>query len=202
MKKLILSLLVCASFQLSAQSDETIFSDIHRIGAFGAPIFDFGDFDADVTTATGGGGALILNDFFIGGYGIGNNDFSKVVNDTIETIDFGHGGFWLGLTPRQSKTFHPYFSLRIGWGDVDSKIKNVADPGNSTSFNNIDKIFVLTPEAGVEINVFSFFRIAVAANYRWVNGLTNLQNFEDKDFNNFGATLTLKFGGFGSYWWD
>lgn len=202
MKKLFLSLLVCASVQLAAQSDQTIFSDIHRIGAFGAPIFDFGDFDSDVTTANGGGGALILNDFFIGGYGIGSNDFTKIVNDTTETINFGHGGFWLGLTPKQSKTIHPYISMRLGWGDVDSKVKNVLDPGNPVTYKNIDKVFVLTPEIGFEVNVFSFFRIAASANYRWVNGLTNLQNFEDSDLSNFGATLTLKFGGFGSYWWD
>ena len=38
--------------------------------------FNFSDFGDNPTTAVGGGGAIILDNFFLGGYGIGSIEFS------------------------------------------------------------------------------------------------------------------------------
>ena len=188
---------------LFAQDDQTLFSDVNRIGAFGGPLFDYTDLNGDVEATGGGGGAIVLDDFFLGGYGIGTYELSKSFTDTAsinfrEDVKFKHGGFWVGYVPVQHKVLHPYASLRIGWGKARYRKLNVTDDRDLDSIN--DNIFVLTPEAGFEINVFSFFRIAATAHYRLVNGVDKINNFSDSELSGFGGTLTLRFGGFGSEW--
>ena len=186
-----------------AQDDQTLFSDVDRIGAFGGPIFDYTDLNGAVETTGGGGGAIVLDDFFLGGYGIGTYELSKPLTDgtTInfrEDVKFKHGGFWIGYVPVQHRVVHPYTSLRIGWGKARYTKFDIPMFDERDSIN--DNIFVLTPEAGFEVNVFSFFRIGATAHYRIVNGLDKLDNFSDGDLSGFGGTLTLRFGGFGSEW--
>jgi len=183
---------------LFSQDDETLFSDVNRIGAFGGPIFEYSNLADDVETAGGGGGAFVLDDFFLGGYGHGTSELNKIFAETNERVKFKHGGFWIGYVPIQHKAIHPFTSLKIGWGKARFRESFIVDDETITSFN--DNIFVLTPEAGIELNVFSFFRISASANYRQVSGLDKLENFSDSDLSGFGAVLTLRFGGFGSEW--
>ncbi len=198
MKQLLSSLLVLvAATGLYSQRDETLFSGVDRSGIWGGPLFEYLDPGSDIQVSRGGGGAVVLNDFFLGGYGMGSMDATKRIDaeGIKENIRFKHGGFWLGYTPMPHKVLHPYGSVRMGWGKArrsatDLQTNQVLGEGN-------DELFVLTPEAGLEVNVFSFFRIAATASYRWVNGLDNLEHFNDKDLSGMGATLTLKFGAFG-----
>ena len=190
-------LLTCLLF---AQDDQTLFSDVDRVGAFGGPIFDYTSLDGDVEATGGGGGAIVLDDFFLGGYGIGEFEVSKDFEDINrrERVKFKHGGFWIGYVPAQYRVIHPYTSVKIGWGKARFR---EFDTSIDERINSIDdNIFVLTPEAGFEINVFSFFRIGATAHYRFVNGVDKLENFSDSDLSGFGGTLTLRFGGFGSDW--
>lgn len=204
MKQLQFILFFFAALNLSAQ-DETIFGEVDRIGAFGGPIFEFSDFGDNPNTAVGGGGALILDNFFLGGYGMGSIDFSDIQFDSLtapglQGLNFGHGGIWLGITPKQEKAIHPFASVKLGWGKVEYEVTpNPAEDSEKVK----DRVFVVTPEVGVEFNVFDFFRLAASANYRLTDGIDeNLNGLQDKDFSKFGATLTLRFGGFGNYWWD
>ena len=184
-----------------AQGDQTLFSDVDRVGAFGAPFFDYTDLSGDVNAIGGGGGALVLDDFFLGGFGIGTYELSKLTDEAAnirQQVRLNHGGFWIGYVPIQHRVLHPYTSLRIGWGKARFREIDIDEDQTLDSFD--DNIFVLTPEAGFELNVFSFFRIAATAHYRIVNGLDQLENFSDDDLSGFGASLTLRFGGFGG--WD
>ncbi len=197
----------CATFLvLSAwgQRDETIFSDVDRVGGFGGPIFEFSSLNGDdVSTTTGGGGALILDDFFLGGYGIGTFSFSEPIEsaNTLRNTRFSHGGFWIGYTPYQHKAFHPFSSVKLGWGNIDLEEVRLDDPSVVLlELEDSDNIFVVTPELGVEVNVFAFFRLSVTASYRWVTGVNQLPTYDNDDFSGFGGTLTLRFGGFGGDW--
>ena len=122
MKQLQLIFLLFVAFNISAQNsgDETIFGDVDRIGGFGGPLFDFSDFGDNPNTAVGGGGGLILDAFFLGGYGMGSIDFSDLDSDgfnpeIIQGLELKHGGLWLGFTPKQSKAIHPFASAKLGW---------------------------------------------------------------------------------------
>lgn len=193
-------LLVTAA--MNAQRDETMFSNVDRTGAWGGPIFEYSNLDKDVQTTAGGGGALVLNDFYLGGYGMGKVEFSTTfqTDDRKDNVNFKHGGFWIGYTPLQGKVIHPYASVRLGWGKA--RFESI-DLRNNEKLNSLkDNIFVTTPEVGLEVNVFSFFRIAATASYRWVNGIDSIPTYTDEDLSSFGLGLTLRFGGFGRDDWD
>ena len=56
---------------------ETIFNNARVVGGFGAPIVEMG-LEMKMTTAVGGGGAIVIDNFFVGGYGIGSVDFNAL----------------------------------------------------------------------------------------------------------------------------
>lgn len=60
-----------------------------------------------------------------------------------------------------------------------------------------DKILVMTPELGIEVNVVHWMRVAVTGGYRWANGVSKSTGLNDSDFSNPVVSLTLRFGNFG-----
>lgn len=198
MKKILLLVLSLISLQLSAQQ-ETLFDDLEVLGAFGGPILEVGSINGEVGADVGGGGALILNRFFFGGYGMGTEYPEYSIEDGENAgdynIQFRHGGLWFGATSKTGKLVHFYSSLKVGWGRT--RLKSDGD----TIFS--DRTFVLTPEAGFEVNVTDFFKLGFTAGYRWVDGINQLPGLESNDFSSPVGTLTFRFGGFGDDWdWD
>ncbi len=184
------------SFQAGAQQ-ETLFGNIDDddIGAFGSPILEIGAINGQTSGYVGGGGALVIRGFFLGGYGIGTSFANAEIAGTLYDIKLKHGGLWLGYAPVQYKVVHPYTSLRIGWG------KSQLLRGKDADFS--ERNFVLTPELGLEANLFDFLKIAFTGGYRWVNGVDNLPGLDNEDFSNFLGTITFRIGGFGGYdEWD
>lgn len=198
MKQTIVVITCCMLGGLLRAQDETLFGNVDRSGAFGGPLWEYHNLDQDFQVASGGGGALILDDFYLGGYGMGDAEF--VVEDAAanlrQRVKFKHGGLWLGYTPLQNKVLHPYASVKFGWG----KARYLATPLDQPSMEleaSKDNIFVMTPELGFELNVFSWFRVAVTGSYRLVSGADTLPVFNDDDLSEFAMQLTLRFGGFG-----
>jgi len=192
MKQIIFLFAFSFGFGILTAQEETLFNKARIIGAFGAPIVQYSFHGDDVTTSVGGGGALIIDNFFIGGYGIGT--VNEDIFDDIDRIELAHGGFWLGATYPSNKLVHLYSSVRVGWGGVDIELDN--DP------DSFDGVFVVEPEAGLELNVFKFFRIAATVGYRYVDGINESNSGLDKNaFNGFIGGLTFRFGGFGHRRW-
>ncbi|MEM8909467.1 MAG: hypothetical protein AAGD05_16590, partial [Bacteroidota bacterium] len=188
-KNLLLLVIALWAFNLSAQ-EETLFNRARVVGAFGGPFIEYSFANDDITTSVGGGGALIVNDFFIGGYGIGSVD-QNIFDTNFDRIELAHGGFWLGYTYPSHKLVHLYTSVRLGWGGVGVDLND--------DFDVVDGVFVVSPEAGIELNVFGFFRIAATAGYRYVNGINPVRSgIEEDAFNGMIGMLTFRFGGFGS----
>jgi len=182
---------------------EALFDDVSSLGAFGGPILEFSSINGQLVADVGGGGALILDEFFIGGYGMGT-DYPEVSFETeidgeltqIDAdIDFGHGGLWFGYVRDIEQKMHLYSSLKVGWGRADLE-HDIADLPS-------DRLFVLTPEIGIELNMTKFFRIGLTGGYRIVNGVSRLPGLDNQDFSSPTVGITFRFGGFGSYWdWD
>ena len=201
-KALLLFLSGITALALPAQH-ETLFDDFTSFGAFGGPMVEISSINGEVGADVGGGGALVLDDFFIGGYGMGTDqpditlqqDIGGEIQDITYNIRFKHGGLWFGYTPRQYKMGHLYTSLKVGWGKAQLLNQDFDTPR--------DRIFVLTPEVGAEFNLTNWFKLGFTGGYRWVNGISRLPTLDDSDFSSPTGTITFRFGGFGDGWeWD
>ncbi len=193
MKTILLSV-VCGLLSVLAMAQhETIFSNAKVVGGFGGPITEFG-LGNGLTTSYGGGGAVVIGGAFLGGYGLSSFNLNEVIrNNTFDQIELAHGGFWVGYTYQPYKLVHLFSSAKIGWGAVNISTNNF-DPFDQRS----DQVFVMTPELGLELNVFKWFRVAGTVGYRWVNGTNGDGQYTDEDFSGAISTLTLRFGWFGN----
>ncbi len=193
MKNLILVFLALCitSVSLEAQRTETLFGRAKSIGAFGGPIVEYHYSGGDVDILAGGGGALIINNFWIGGYGVGSAPSSVFDIPNINTLELAHGGLWLGGTYKPHNLLHFFSSVKLGWGAVGIEF-------DDDDFDYLDDIYVVQPEAGLELNVFRWFRVAGTASYRLVDGISNNSGIDSDEFNGFGFNLTFRFGFFGS----
>lgn len=171
------------------QKEETLFNHLHTVGIFGGPLFQFYDKNDEIEISAGGGGGIILNDFFIGLYGMGSS--TDPFDEDIEMLDLAHGGLWLGYTFRQYKLVHLFSTVKAGYGGVNLDFDDEFDSGDAISF--------LNPEVGVELNVFRFFKLNATAGYRWVNGIDeSISGIEKGSLDGFVAGVGLRFGFFGN----
>ena len=170
------------------QRDQTLFSNSHRAGFFVSPIVEYSNLDKEWNTSLGGGLGLVVGDFFLGGYGLGMADIDKVIDDDFQILEMGHGGFWLGYVTPQHFALHGFSSVKAGWGAVDFNV----DDGNFS-----DAFFAVTPEIGLEINVFRWFRIGTTVGYRFMNGLDKTPKTRQDELEGLVGTLTFRIGGFG-----
>jgi hypothetical protein len=87
----------------------------------------------------------------------------------------------LGYAIQPYKAIHPMINLNAGPGKVS--LTNEGD----------DRIFVIQPSAGVEINLFRWFRLGLEGGYRFVTD-TNLGTLSDQDLSGAYGQASLKFG--------
>ncbi len=197
MKKILVSaLLLLALLGVRAQDNDyqnnglqTIFSGNTRISGFGGPTMSFTTMKGQFAHMMGGGGGVLLGDFFFGGYGEG---LTTSVPSGIYQLDFGHGGLWTGYSFMANKAFHPAISAQIGWGSVSEQDYDFANLST-------DNIFVFNPALELEMNFARFFRLGVGVHYRIVTGVNSgmhSSNIENSDLSGPGAQLTFKFGWF------
>ncbi|NJO01938.1 MAG: hypothetical protein HC880_09820 [Bacteroidia bacterium] len=190
--------LLLSGFGLLAQEKpETLFNrgGKIKISGFGGPILEWSQVDGDLGFMVGGGGAVLLNHFFVGGYGVGlANDLQRDIDGEAMYLDFGHGGLWLGYDFNANKLLHLTLSSKIGWGNL---ALNEDDGFRNDDFGNDieDQVFVFTPELAAELNVTRFFKVSVGGGYRLVSNV-DLHSFKSRDFASPVGTLTLKFGWF------
>ena len=171
--------------------EETLFSRGSSVGGFMGIITEVGSIDGETRTSIGGGVGLVIDNMFLGAYGIGSADYERWLQGDDSYIDIAHGGLWLGYNYKTYKLYHLYSSVKLGWGavgiDTDREIfRN----------NDIDGIFVVTPEVGIELNVAKWFRLAGTLGYRIVDGVES-DGFTNSDFSGVNLGITMRFGWFG-----
>jgi len=175
---------------LAQEETETLLgNDKIRISGFGSPFVGFGNLNGEFATFSGGGGGVLINQrFFFGGYGSGLS--SQVNFQTNKELDINHGGFWMGYHFNPKKLLHLVASTKIGWGDVQ-----LYDSSFGTRIRTQDNIFVVEPELGAEVNVAKFFKVSLTGAYRVISG-ANLESVSNQNLNGYAVYLTFKFGWF------
>ena len=209
MKKLILS--VCILFSVftlgQAQNEPTTLFGLNnniRISGFGGPTLAIAMLDGTPTFAMGGGGAVMINHFFVGGYGLSTttNNVTRRVGGNELYLNTGQGGIWIGYDFQPSRLLHFTASTRVGWGSLDlyRDSNTFTFPNNDDDYRVLSRNFgMVTPELGVEVNLTYFFKIALTGGYQigFYDAVTT-DNGSDINLNGAFGALTFKFGWFGS----
>ncbi|MBU2651489.1 MAG: hypothetical protein KKA81_11185 [Bacteroidetes bacterium] len=198
-----------------------------KVSAFAAVFTQFSALHGDFAVSSGGGAALIFNQgFFFGGYGQGVAtrheygpltrklpeaviiDGKVVYNETIDDYRMlmGHGGFWTGYVFSSHHVFHIMTGAKLGWGSV--ALTNDYHNNNKNTDAVYDRIFVMIPEVGAELNLTKWMKINATVGYRVVTGLNKeyaydtgtevveKKYFESSDFNSIEGSINLVFGWF------
>jgi hypothetical protein len=184
-----------AKEKVNDQQIETLMSSfqLKRISGFGGPTMTFTTVNDEFVTMVGGGGGVLINNLFLGGYGESmSHDINKAHNLKVRNVNFGHGGFWVGYEIAPHKVIHPVISSRIGWGNISGTTLN---ENNYTRYIN-SNVFVLVPTISAEINFTRFFKVNIGAEYRRTFGVTGLEDLRNDNFSNFGVYTNFIFGWF------
>lgn len=103
----------------------------------------------------------------------------------LQRLDFNFNGGFLGYSFVPYKAIHPMLNLEMGQG----RVSVTSPPFVGTS----DNTFTIQPSAGVEINVFRWFRLGLEGGYRFVTGVDYV-GLSDQDLSGAFGRATLKFG--------
>lgn len=161
---------------------------LKRISGFGGPTVSYTSINGEFAVMSGGGGGVIINNLFIGGYGEGvSNYINSNAENSIRDIGFGHGGFWVGYEIAPEKMIHPVISSRFGWGGISGT--------NSENRHLRDNVYVVVPTISAEINLTRFFKVNIGAEYRQTFNV-NMEDLTSKDFSNAGVYMSFIFGWF------
>lgn len=194
-KATLFGIILAVTFSAFSQEREyrTVFGNQDlRISGMGGPFMQFTGVAGEFGHMMGGGGAVLLNDFFFGGYGLGlTNAIPDYVNmyNPDDRLSLGHGGFWLGYILFGDRPIHVTVSSLIGWGEF-----GIIQSGEYYSYAR-DNIFVLAPTVEVELNLTRYFRIGVGATYNLYT-MVDLQGYRSSDLSAPGGFLSFKFGWF------
>ncbi|MEQ9466945.1 MAG: hypothetical protein RLN88_06000 [Ekhidna sp.] len=194
MKRTFTILLLVMSIITMAQSERPktlIGSDPEDISGFGAVLFSFMPIDGDLSTLTGGGGAILFdNTFFIGGYGLGLTGNKNVtVGSTEYTSSFGHGGFWLGYNINPDNLLHFGVETKLGWGGITTKSLATNEQVNK------DDVFIFNPQFMGEANIAYWFKVNAAIGFQKTIGVDN-PYFDSGDYDGPTFGISLLFGWF------
>lgn len=172
------------SNSLFAQNQETVFgySGLKLTGIWGGPSFGLSGIGENNAYYRGGFGGLEFNKSINVAYAAyWLNEKAELSQFPGQDIDFRYSGLHLGYAFRADKLVHPKAALLVGGGRVD--VENEDE----------DRVFVLQPTAGIEVNVFKWWHIDVLGGYRIVTG-TDTNGLSDKDISAPFGEIKLRFG--------
>lgn len=218
MKKVVAAILfIILSYSLLAQ--DTITGDPEgktpkfRLSGFGGIMSETSLFRKGIAESLGAGGALMINNyFFLGGYALGmaSNHYiddlvmptydSLLYMDTKLRINYSHAGIWVGGIFFPNKKVHLSVSSRVGWGHI-----YLTEKYNTSYINNEnykldytdDKIFVISPQVELELQITSWLKTNIGIGYNFVTGVS-FDRYQECKFSSPQITIGIYFGGFSS----
>ncbi len=193
MKKILflpLALLV-TGMAYGQRPDVLIGNDYESISGFGGVFISLSSLGGDLASYTGGGGGVLLdNAFYFGGYGMGLNDDRRVTLEGNEyDVDFRHGGFLIGYNIKPERLVHLGVGTKLGWGSLDY---NAFAPGVD---NLTDQVFVVHPQVEAEFNMTHWFKLNLGAGYQQVIGVDDFV-YNESDVSSPSFEIRLLFGWF------
>jgi hypothetical protein len=185
-KSVLLALLLLGSINiLSAQKEETVVGSrgLGFSGIWGGSKHQLTQFGNSGKTSYVAGGffGLEFGKALLVGFGHYNLiDEFKWDNIENQQFDMKWNPMVLSYGFRNYKAIHPQIGVDFGRGRVDyGEVR--------------DRIFVVQPTAGVEINVFRWFHLGLDGGYRFVND-SSIAGLSDQELSGWFGQASLKFG--------
>lgn len=169
---------------LLAQNKETVFgySGLKLTGIWGGPSFGGTGIGDNTVYLRGGFGGLEFNKSITIAYAAyWLNEKASLDQFPNQGLDFSYRGGLLGYAFQSKKIVHPKLSVLIGGGELDLDDEDT------------DKVFIVQPAAGIEINVFKWFHVDVLGGYRFANGI-NIDGLSNSDVSTPFGEVKLRFG--------
>lgn len=160
--------------------EETVFNRLGGIrfsGAWGGTTSGLFDFRDNSNFSYGGYFVFEFNE----NLQIGWAGYKSDIDENGREMDLTGNDLLLGYSMNSDKIVHPQFYLQLGSGKL--QVKDIGE----------DRIHVLQPTIGAEINIARFFRLGIDGGYRFVND-TELPSYTDGDFSGPILNIRLKFG--------
>ena len=187
---------IALSYNLSAQQDQkmkTLLSEETRISGFISINTGLIPLNGNHVLAMGGEGALVLNNFFLGGYTLRSVEFHSVDTENIYFVEkklgLSQGGIMTGYSLRTQKLIQWDLMMQIGWGHLSLR-SNV-----NKEILNRDRVNIFTPSLVAKINLTSFAQFCVGVSYQFVFGV-DYPSLSNKDFHGVCGLMSLRFGWF------
>lgn len=185
-KSFLLALALLASINhLAAQKEETVVGSrgLGFSGIWGGSRHQLTQFGDNGKTSYIGGGffGLEFGKSLLVGFGHYNLiDEFKWDNIENQEFDMKWNPMMVGYGFKNYKAIHPQIGVDFGGGKV--------------KFGDVnDRIFVVQPTAGVEINVLRWFHIGLDGGYRFVND-SSVPGLSDQELSGWFGQASLKFG--------
>ncbi|EAY24436.1 hypothetical protein M23134_06290 [Microscilla marina ATCC 23134] len=209
MKKITLSLWMVLFIIVTIQAQNqptTLFGKKSgiKISGFGGPSISMSMLDGAGTLNMGGGGGVLLGNFFIGGYGSSTvtPNVKRMVNNENLRLKLVQGGIWTGYSFNPSRALHITTSLKAGLGAL--RLYQSNSNFVFTNYHNDDHsvrsewVGTLLPELGIELNMTHFFRIALTGGYQvgFYDNAVKTDMGSKIDLNGVVGAVTFKFGWF------
>ena len=178
-------------YSLHYRRERTLLGDLNLTGLWGGPTYNYSMTGDDWALVRGGFGLLEFSDEVSIGYGgwSSREDFTTnepVLNDAGEETFYSlrHGGFIVSYAPLRDATIHPRVTMIAGPGRVDIAGDEL----------DRDRIFVGQAMAGVELNVFQWFRLGFEGGYRFAAGVEDDNPFNARDVSGAVVQIEARFG--------
>jgi len=185
-----------------AATEQTLIRGRITSGGYGAPVQRLSTVAGNTVLLSGLEGGWIINHRFVlgaAGYGLATQNVrnpSSPLRDSrgrAPIVEMGYGGVTLGWVQQPMERVHLTVQALVGGGGVTYDVGDIAGVRMEDAPN--DAFFLTEPSMHAELNVTSFFRVALGAGYRFVSG-AQLDGLGDADLRGASASLTLKFGRF------
>ena len=180
---LLFAWMVLGSTTLSAQHQETLFgrNGLDMSGLWYSNTNNFSLYEDNTEYFSGGSFLFEFNRDFLMGWGWQRMQGDAPMPRGDERFDLKFSGFQIGFARFSNRVIHPTVSILGGSGRLD-----VTD-------NYRERIFALQPVAGLELNVFKWFRLGAEAGYRFVADVDHPE-LESGDISSPFAQLQFRFG--------
>jgi hypothetical protein len=176
----ITALLAIAAITTSyAQRERTVGGGLS--GIWGGPKYQYANFGESSSLMRGGSFGFEFGKSLYAGW-----SHYKLIDDLnwdqlqTQPFEFASYGGNLGYAFKSYKAIHPILTLDVGRGRIRSN-------------GSVDRVLVMQPSAGVEVNIFRWLHMNVEGGYRFV-GDTNIEGLDDSKMSGAFGQVSFRFG--------